>query len=534
MPFFQLAQQSNSEYEEYPLIIELNFDKSSYDIIKVSENVYATKQTIYLDPEKVKIFFLSEAHVKSVLAKSKLVEETKLVFKYRENFRLIELENLAPIEFSQVIYEAYDENSLITQQYKDSIFNKLKGLIYSILIKFWELKNPIYSLTIKDDVENILKKIDILLNPYFEFAYEHLVSALKNFEKGVELQNKQTRRINLPTIIHNTSEKDIQINKTIISNPIENELLDIIVNYLVFCHDNDRPLDKNEIITMVDYLDRVIFNTPIFNNNLKKDMKILKDRVINRTYTHSFKDIDSIVMKNLLLFLLKQDKFEEIETILSENNISDAYIAYGFIGATTGFSSLSRVVTQSTVHNMELLNEIDKQVLKIKNTLWKKSNPLSKNKDISNLYEIELIPTDTEINDQDKKIELLIIERIKKIRESKILKRFTAKKIIDLKNDTSAQFEELEDDVFIYFSKKGIIQYYILLRSKNNSNMPEEQNNFKANLRRLGINNSDISRIAQGNYPVFFYFKVTENQDEALSVDDKEELLTDLELLSSR
>lgn len=538
MPLFQLAQKSTSEYEEFPIIIEISYDPSYFSLFKISDDIYATDSTIYFTPDKIKLYFFSETHVKLVLAKSKLVEETKLVFRYRENFRLINNENLTKMNLYEINYPKPDEVSISQQLQNDSTFNKIKGFIYSYLTKFQEIQEyqNQFPSSISDGVEKILKKIDPQINPYFEIARDLLIHAKRAYEKGVDLQNKQPSSKTLPMIIDHYYNGKIQLNNNILQNKTELELFEIIINYLVLNHEGDHLLNKNEVLMLFDYLNNLAENSSRLKENFAEDIKKLGDRVIGRNYTFNVKDIKSTVVQNLLVFLLKQDKLDELELILNENNIKNAYLSYCFLGITTGFSSLSRIVTQFAAHDMKLLEEIDKQVSRINKQIRK--NNYYKNKSSNkliddDLYETELIP-DSKIVDKEKEVEVMIIDRIQKIRESKVLKRLRTKKQIVLKNDVMALFEEIEGDMFIHFYKGDLDYLYVLLRSKYNSSTPEEQNNFRENLRKLGFEKGSISRIAQGNFPIFFYFKVNGNHDELLSEEDKEVLLDYLDFLIAK
>ncbi|MDF2648428.1 MAG: hypothetical protein K0Q73_4233, partial [Paenibacillus sp.] len=376
-------------------------------------------------------------------------------------------------------------------------------------------------------------KITDKQNPYFDIACEQLISASKYYEKGVILQKKELSNHPYPRIIDSYFDGNVNINKEILPNLQEITLFGEIINYLLQNHDSDSYLNKNEILLLLDFLKNLVNEHTKFKVTFAEDIHKIHDRIISRNYTFNLTDIKSSVAQNLFVYLLKQDKLEEIEIILKENNLKNAYLTYSLLGVTTGFSSLSRIITNSAVNNKKLLDEIEKQVIQIHDQVWRKAYNkdafISKSSDDS-LYGSELITTSV-ITDKERHIELKIVDKIQKIREAKILRRFKNKKSINLKNDVTVIFEEIEDDMFIHFSKHGLNYLYILLRSKNNISIPEEQDNFKDSLRRLGYEKGNISRIAQGNYPIFFCFKVNGSKDDPLSIEDKENLLDYLDFL---
>lgn len=525
-PFFELIENSNSELEEFPIIIEFN-DLSSISPFQASENVYIVDKTIYFHPDKVRFHFISENHLKQVIAKSRLVEETKLVFKYKENFRLINKASLTKINLDYLIYPNYSDTNTNNEINNDKFFNKIKGLIYAYLIKYTEMRNLNSSSPIIDEINKLLKQINTKNNPYFEIAYEQLNGAMKNYEKGLNFQEKNKESSNFVEIIDNLSNGNIRVSN-IFENKQEYNLFNMIINYLINNHQNDNPLSKHEIISSLSYIKDIVSDSTKYKESFTEDINKISDRIIEKNYNLSFEDVQSSVLKNYLIYIMRGNKLEELEMILNENNISDAYLTYSFLGATTGFSSLSKFITNSIIDSKELMKEIDRQLIKVQKDIWKNNfkHTFYKN----NLYSSELITTTT-LTNNEQIIETQIIDKIQKIRESKVLRRFINKKRLHLRNNISVTFEEIEDDIFIYFNKNKISHIYILLRSKNNASSLEEQNSFKNNLKNLGYANAKISRINQGNFPVFFYYKVNENKDDLLSLDDKSELLSCLEFL---
>lgn len=533
MPYFSLVDQSSSNLEEYPIIIEFNCDDSNFELIKLSDKVYASQETIYFRPDKVKFHFLSETHLKLVLAKSKVVEETKLVFRYKDNFRLIGKNSLTIISMEGITTPEFDETLNSTLKVRDMVFNKIKGFIYSYLIQYNESLHSQVNQSIKSDIDMLLSRIEINQNPYFDVSYTLLSNASKLYEQGLLLEKNELLKNMYPLVIEDYSNGNISLNKFLISDNQELLLFSQVINYLIHNHKTDHNLNTYEKVLLIEHIKKIINHTPEFGELYAEDIFKIHDRLVNKNYSYNFRDINSSVAQNLLVFLLKQDKLEELELILKENNISNPFISYSFLGISTGFSSLSRLVINSVTHNKKLLEQIDQQVVRIYNQISKsinKQSTLANNKtNNESLYATELFPfsisTDNEIT-----LELKIVDLIQKIRESKLLKRLKIKQQILLRNNVTVLFEEFEDDLFIHFRKDLKNHLYILLRNRNNKSS-EEQNNFKNNLSRLRIEKSNISRIAQGNYPTFFYFNSSENIDKILSIEDKEHLLLCLELL---
>ncbi|MGG1616519.1 hypothetical protein [Paenibacillus sp. NRS-1781] len=527
-PMFNIVEQANFEYEEYPIIIDIDYDESFFKLFDLSENVYATQETIYFNPGKVKFNFFSEEHVRVVLAKSKLVEETKLVSKYRENFRLINKQSLTKISLDQITFPRPNIELQEKQLFFDKIHNQIKGLIYAFLVKYHEYQNDLNSNSVLDQIENIIKQIDTKKNLFFEVAFDQLVTAKKYYEKGLAFDKKNLNEIQYPQLIKDYAIDNIQLNKNIISDTEEYSFFNKIINYLVQTHNNDNVLSKQEIIELLKYLKA---NIPEKNSAYANDLHKITDRVVNRNYKHDIKDIHSLVAQNLLVFLLKQDKLEEFELILHENTIKNYFISYCFLGVVTGFSNLSKLITHSLYLNKKLSKEIDNQTSKLQKMIWARNNKpnlLVGKENNEDLYSSELFPSNKDM-DTAEYIEIEINSRIQNIRESKKIKTLIKKKKIILTNQVIVLFEEIEEDIFIHFYKDGIDCFNILLRHKNNLNI-EELNSFKSSLKLLGYG-SDIRRVAQGNYPIFLYYKVGVNTDYTLTKDEKETLLDYLDIV---
>ncbi len=528
-PQFKLAYHQNSEYDEYPIIIEFDYQDNYSELIKLTEEIYIISRTIYIDIKKIKFRFFEEEHVKYIIAKSTLVEEVKLIQKYRKNFNIIKKDALKKIDTTNLDFPPVNKKAQDNWIEFDRIFDTIKGFLCAYLTKGFDIN--------KSDSNSIF--LEILNRLYKVISSEHdvytkvikkqlnLVEELHNEREEWQKKNQGTK---INNILTSYKEKKITINSYLINDKTEIYFYELIINYFLNKVSNDTfILKQDEVINLLDYL-KEEYNSREINNVYYSDCLKIYNRLINRNYDYNISDIESTVAKNLYAFLFKQDKIEELEEVLDSIDPEFRFIAYTFLGLKHGFSGISRVVVSSLFkdHNLmsklnDELNFIQIQILRDLNLELKESyNYLSTN----NLYASSLVAETHDIEDQ---LEIRLIEAIQKIRESRKIKKYLKKYKINLNEEKSIVFETIDKNVIVEFFEYDNIKYYICLKYKDNLNI-NEINNFKSNLKKFRPF-LKISSIMQGNYPVFFYYKIIDDKHEVLDYRNVNDMLTELELI---
>lgn len=119
----------DSDLEDHPMLIEINTDE---EFKQISEDVFYTNKTIYLNPWDTIFYFFSEKVKLTVLSMSESSLETKTVRLYEKKMKVSTFEG----EYEKVEFMSVRPSDNEVSQYieKDYILNKMKGLLYGYYI----------------------------------------------------------------------------------------------------------------------------------------------------------------------------------------------------------------------------------------------------------------------------------------------------------------------------------------------------------------------------------------------------------------
>lgn len=119
----------DSDLEDHPMLIEINTDE---EFKQISEDVFYTNKTIYLNPWDTIFHFFSENVKLTVLSMSESSLETKTVRLYEKKMKVTTFEG----EYEKVEFMSVRPSDNEVSQYieKDYILNKMKGLLYGYYI----------------------------------------------------------------------------------------------------------------------------------------------------------------------------------------------------------------------------------------------------------------------------------------------------------------------------------------------------------------------------------------------------------------
>jgi len=162
IPFFNIEE---SDYDDYPLIIEISKDLLSEDIFSNSFKkngiiILQLNKTIYLHPNKVNFLLFSKKVKKTCLIKEEPSIETKLLPVYNSNIQVVEnVRNTFTWEKS-IISKVVDfpDTEIIKHTDLDSKLNRLKGFYYSYFIGIM-LSSSNMQKSLKEEFISITKSI---------------------------------------------------------------------------------------------------------------------------------------------------------------------------------------------------------------------------------------------------------------------------------------------------------------------------------------------------------------------------------------
>lgn len=535
-PVFELVDHKSSQYEEYPILIELNCDPSVLEFVRVNDQTYLSYKTVYFDRNNVNFFFFSKEHLNTIISKSKLVDETKLVEKYKLNMHVISENQLRKVQTPIV------SNTRVIEQEKeiihDKFYNHLKGFVYSyIAIKFDEDKQTrrLYELDliIKQGLEKS-RLIDFVNE--IEIVRDVLIMAEKYMNRMTNKNSiNQTKLFPIDTI----NGTRLKLNTQICDQSDELRAFEVTINTII---QNPKSkvgeVSKDEFISLIKKVKENIGIVFGDSSTYKTDLMKIEDRVLNRAYDININTITSDVMKNLLVFIIKNNNIEELEKYLKAKGIIKIFMAYSYLGAFYGFSGLSRRVTheffnsQNDVLVAEVDNKLNQLKLQINSDKLYNSNPLirkqedNKIKDVQEktkgMYEKDLFEIDSDKND----IEKQIFSEIQRIRKPHFLAGYLDNpNTTTIENGSVVSFRKNELGVQILFGNKEINLAVYLVEKQKATKI--DYNNFRNKLKALGLSTS----VSQGKYPVFKYGKSINELSNELNLEELKQLVICLRLL---
>ena len=117
-----------SDIEDHPMLIEIDTDD---EYPQISNGIFYSDKTIYLNPWQTKFFFFSDKVKKTVMSLSDSSLETKLIRLYERNMYVKQFEGKYSIIQDTAPIQTGDIDKFIEEDY---ITNKMKGLLYGYYI----------------------------------------------------------------------------------------------------------------------------------------------------------------------------------------------------------------------------------------------------------------------------------------------------------------------------------------------------------------------------------------------------------------
>ncbi len=353
LPRFEMGE---SDYDHYPLIIEISRDLIRDDMILNEDERNGIKviqiyKTIYLHPNRTTFLFIAQDHLDITLTKAEPSIETKLVPAYKKKLKVI-----------QGNEDSFQWNESYLQGIKDSIndlkeirnreierdakIDKLKGFYFAY---FLGALYPIMRAKrdIRKRIEKIEKEASELSN---KTKNAGSLKKLKKIEKRKTKKRMKESERESYLLIKNLNFSDYQVTQlprdSFRGN--EAEMYKSVINDLI-----DYPVENGEtfkaerarlVIRVGRRLEQYF---PEWEKSPERHyLNSLLDNIENYQ-PFDIKSHPSLLMQSIALFAQTGEDVEKLIRFLERNEISDYRIALGLWGIVFGFAALPKTLTDT-------------------------------------------------------------------------------------------------------------------------------------------------------------------------------------------
>ncbi|WP_133158813.1 hypothetical protein [Clostridium thermosuccinogenes] len=237
------------------------------------------------------------------------------------------------------------------------------------------------------------------------------------------------------------------------------------------------------------------------NSVYKADLVYIYKRMINGQATIDSSYLKSDLMKNFFAVLLKGKDMQALESYLSAEANRKPCIAFAIAGAIIGFADLPKTFTKPIFDNAQLSMDIDFQLRNIRIMIWKYNNS-------KYIYCKRLFSLITILKRCDNYYNFI-------------------KKLPYIKSciDKNIELINTGDRLNVIIHSSTDTRYVIVLYMKKYKNVASR---FKKRIDTMGISKN----IIKGIYPVFTYYKISNNDRQNLNPDDEKDLIKILEQIN--
>ena len=399
-----MFERPSSDMEDHEMLIEINTD-DEYN--KLTDGVYYSDKTIYLNPWQTKIYFFSDSVKRTVLSLSDSSLETKMVRLYQRQMIVDSFDGKYPIIQDGITVNAVDTNRYIEEDY---IINKMKGLLYGYYIgaNLSSTKEQIQKLDSLREIQNIFSSIissyDRVpsqsqrkrLNDLFEFL-EHQQPLYLGLEKIVDSQELANKIFDYFKH-HGYSFKTIDGDSLISGlqsateyNPSIAWIKREISKADGLVESSKKPLNPEDAEIIVSSRDKLVSQKNIsdelmaklfvywvnnvlcsdsFNGKVNSVKESLSDEITKaaknvigadwdnspiRTYLNQLRrhvrgeefnqEWDNGLLSSMAAILIKGDEWEQLLHFMQNKGMFDYRLAYAMYGVLNGFANMTRDFT---------------------------------------------------------------------------------------------------------------------------------------------------------------------------------------------
>ncbi|EPB8146019.1 hypothetical protein [Clostridium perfringens] len=331
------------------LLIRLNLKNyEKFSLIKIIEDQYLISKIFNLEINEIKFISKSRKQVENLKNNISFIKEVKLSSDEVDKYFIID-KNLIEFEYKSYVKIPYVEKSNYIYQER---INILKGFIYGSLRD--EVKLNQYLLKeeaiIYEEYSNLIKLIDNLKSK--KISNKRILHDFNNIKRSMINEIEMNFKVkNYKDIII----KDISYNKIKLNNKFFNlsdsdlKLYEYILNLCVYKlsginneHEKLRVLIRNLVALKT-------------NEELNKDLLLLRRRVVSEDFTVDIDNINNIVLKSIFVASIKYDNIKEFMTYLEEKKIKEKYIAFSFLGLLRGYFNVNGSLMGVRKYNHKIL-----------------------------------------------------------------------------------------------------------------------------------------------------------------------------------
>ena len=400
-----MFERPKSDMEDHPMLIEIDVDD---EFPKVTDGVYYTDKTIYLNPWQTKFIFFSEKDKTTALSLSDSSLETKLVRLYQKKISVQQFKDTYPIvPKDSITIPASDIDSLVEEDY---VINKMKGLLYGYYIgaNLSSTKENVQKLDTLREIRNIFSSVlfsydkipssaqHLRLNELFNYL-DSQQPIYSDLEK--EFGDRQTvdrifaifkrygyvfTSIDRTKLIHGLQEdSDNNQSMTWINREIAHTQ-SLMKSSIVKLDPDDAEIivsSKDKVAVPKTIEDNLMANLFVcwvnevlcaksFNGKINSIKELLSDEITKsaknvigsdwedspiRTYLNQLRrhvrgeefnqSWDNGVLSSMSAVLIKGDEWEQLLNFMQSKGMYDYRIAFALYGVLNGFANMTRDFT---------------------------------------------------------------------------------------------------------------------------------------------------------------------------------------------
>lgn len=399
-----MFERPKSDIEDHPMLLEIDLEE---EFSKISEGVFYTDRTIYLNPWQTKFIFFSEKDKTIALSMSDSSLETKLVRLYLRKICVQRFDGEYPSVNTDSIVLSSDIDSLIEEDY---IINKMKGLLYGYYIgaNLSSSKEYVHKLDALREILNIFSSIvssydktpsttqQSRINELFDYLdrQQPLYFDLENEIGNRDLVDRilaifkrhgyiytSIDRNKLVQSLHEDSENNVSmawVNREIshikalmsssrsLLNPDDAEIIVSVKEKLIA----SKAITDSTMSNLFANWINTVLCSKAFNGKINSNKENLSDEItksaktvigndwetspirsyLNQLRRHvrgeEFNPIwDNGVLSSISAVLIKGDEWEQLLNFMQSKGMHDYRLAFAIYGILNGFANLTRDFT---------------------------------------------------------------------------------------------------------------------------------------------------------------------------------------------
>jgi hypothetical protein len=332
---FPVFNINDKELENYPLVIEIDTETISEDIIKDENGVFYSEETIYLNPFTTQFIFNNETEKRNTLSKVEQSLNTKMVAIY-QNRIIVKTPNIESFEWKNI--NLTDSKSDFSKISKDIEINKLKGFLYAYLLGANKSvsKNVVYA---KKRTKSFSNELSALVNSISAKDAGKILNCLDTFVNDINgISDKIKIEIkDLPILQHCSRVENIQ----------NNHFLPKLFNeYLAENWNNEEFISgRLEFATAGGKFFKEELQNKWENSKPQNYINDLRNNLASHT-AFSLQSTDNLTLQSFAAFCQKgEEDIDKLEDYLISNEIGDFRIAFALWGIVFGFANMPKTLT---------------------------------------------------------------------------------------------------------------------------------------------------------------------------------------------